>query len=299
VERQDATYHVDGETIRGWLYRPDRGERCPAVVFCPGYTGTKYAAFYQPYVEALTEAGYAVLLSDYRGWGDSGGERGIIDPRRQTDDLRAGLSFLETLPWVDPERLGILGVSYGGGHATVVDALDRRVRCGASISGVGDGTSFMRSMRREYEWYEFLDLLGEERRRLAQGGEPTMLHPNEEIQVATPERRATTVKGNVDPSKVPDRTPLICAQAMLDYAPRRYAAETRNMLWICVAEDAVVPAEHSRQMFDLAPEPKRLVVLPGRGHYAAYLDRFDVIWPEIRSWFGRHLGPRGPEGRDA
>lgn len=289
----DVTYYSDGQRIRGWLYLPQR-RPAPAVVFCPGYTGTKYAAFYQPYVEALVAAGYAVLLSDYRGWGDSEGPRGHIDPRMQTDDLRAGLSYLETRPEIDRSRLGLLGVSYGGGHATYINGVDARVRAAVSISGVADGRTFLRSMRREHEWYEFLDALAEERRRLAVGEAPRLVHPNEEIQVATPERRATTVKGNVDPSKLATETPLVCAQAMLDYAPRRLAPETRRMLWVCVEEDAVVPSEESRQMFDLAPHPKRLVVLPGRGHYSAYLEQFATIWAEIDTWFATHLAEPGP-----
>jgi uncharacterized protein len=294
VERVGVRYVSDGEWIDGWLYLAGRSEPGPAVIFCPGYTGTKYAAFYQPYVEALVGAGYAVLLSDYRGWGDSEGKRGIIDPRRQTDDLRAGISYLETRPEVDRSRIGVLGVSYGGGHATYINAVDRRVRTAVTISAVGDGQTFMKSMRREYEWYELLDALAEEHRRVATGNEPRLVHPNEEIQIATPERRTTTVKGNVDPSKLSTQTPLLCAQAMLDYSPRRYAAETRNMLWICVAEDAVVPSEQSYQMYNLAPEPKRLVVLPGRGHYSAYIDQFAAIWSEIEPWFGRFLASPEP-----
>lgn len=297
-EREDVEYTCDGVTIRGWLYRPaaEPGDatRRPAVVFCPGYSGTRYAAFYQPYVEALVARGTLVLLSDYRGWGDSEGPRGVIDPHLQTNDLRAGISYLETRPEVDPDRIGLLGVSFGGGHATTVNALDRRVRCAVAISAVGDGEGFLRSMRREYEWYELLDRLAAERTRVVLGGEAELVHPNEDIQISTPERRATRVKGAVDPSKVPDRTPLLCAQAILDYAPRRFAAETRCMLWICVADDAVVPSEQSRRMYGLAPEPKRLVVLPGRGHYSAYLDRFDAIWAETADWLDRHLGPRTP-----
>jgi hypothetical protein len=293
VEREDVWYHADGHRISGWLYVP-QVTPAPGVVFCPGYTGTKYAAFYQPYVEALVAAGYAVLLADYRGWGDSEGPRGHIDPRTQTDDLRAGLSYLETRPEIDSDRLGLLGVSYGGGHATYVNGIDSRVRSAVSISGVADGPAFLRSMRREYEWYEFVDAVADERRRLALGEAPRLVHPNEDIQVSTPERRATTVKGNVDPSKLATETPLICAQAMLDYSPRRLAPETRRMLWVCVAEDAVVPADHSRQMYALAPDPKRLLVLEGRGHYAAYLGHFATIWPEIDAWFGTHLAGTRP-----
>lgn len=298
MDRIDVQYVSGGDRISGWLYLPAAAGPAPAVVFCPGYTGTKYAAFYQPYVEALVGAGHAVLLSDYRGWGDSEGARGVIDPRMQTDDLRAGISFLETRPEIAGDRVGLLGVSYGGGHATYIDAVDNRIRAAVAISAVGDGREFMRGMRREYEWYEFQDALAEERRRVATGAQPRLAHPNEEIQIATPERKTTTVKGNVDPSKLATATPLMCAQAMLDYSPRRYAAETRNMLWICVAEDAVVPSEQSRAMFAAAPEPKRLVVLPGRGHYSAYLDRFDAIWSEIEAWFGQHLGPPTALGVD-
>jgi dipeptidyl aminopeptidase/acylaminoacyl peptidase len=298
-EREDVEYRSDGAVVRGWLHLPDTDSPAPAIVFCPGYSGTRQAAFYQPYVAALVEAGVGVLLSDYRGWGDSDGPRGVIDPRMQTDDLRAGLSYLETRPEVDRARLGLVGVSFGGGHATWIDGIDRRVRAAVSISGVADGADFLRSMRRRYEWYELLDRLEEEARSLVLGGTPTLVHPNEEIQIPTPERRSTTVKGPVDPSTVPTRTPLSNAQAIIDYAPRRVASETRRMLWVCVEHDAVVPSEHSHQMFQAAPEPKRLVVLPGTGHYRAYVDHLPIIRDEMLAWFKEHLIGVSPQVRDA
>jgi dipeptidyl aminopeptidase/acylaminoacyl peptidase len=294
MERRDVEYFSDQVSIRGWLYEPGTGGPSPAVLFCPGYSGTRYAAFYQPYIERLVSAGYAVLLSDYRGWGDSGGTRGVIDPRLQTDDLRAGISFLETVASVDAARIGLLGVSYGGGHATYVNAVDERVRTAAAISAVGDGEVLLRSMRREYEWYEFLAELGEERRRVVTGAEPRLVHPNEDIQIPTPERRSTKVKGAVDPSKTPTQTPLLNVQAILEYAPRRVAAETRRMLWICTEHDDVVPSHQSRLMFELAPQPKRLVVLPGGGHYRTYIEHLDRNVAEILSWFEQHLGSPQP-----
>jgi len=288
-QREDVEFRSDGVIVRGWLHLPDTAGPAPAVVFCPGYSGTRQAAFYQPYVEALADAGIGVLLSDYRGWGDSDGPRGVIDPRMQTDDLRAGLSYLETRPEVDGARLGLVGVSFGGGHATWINGIDRRVRAAVSISGVGDGADFLRSMRRRYEWYELLDRLEEEARSLVLGGEPTLVHPNEDIQIPTPERRSTTVKGPVDPSRTQTLTPLANAQAIIDYAPRRLAAETRRMLWLCVEHDAVVPSDQTRRMFLAAPEPKRLVILPGSGHYRAYVDHLETIRDEMLAWFAEHL----------
>ncbi len=288
-QREDVEYRSDGSTVRGWLHLPEATAPAPAVVLCPGYSGTRQAAFYQPYVTALVEAGIGVLLSDYRGWGDSDGPRGVIDPRMQTDDLRAGLSYLETRSEVDRSRLGLVGVSFGGGHATWIDGVDRRVRAAVSISGVGDGADFLRTMRRRHEWQELLDRLDEEARRIVLGGEPTLVHPNEDIQIPTPERRSTTVKGPLDPAKIPTRTPLMNARAIIDYAPRRLAPEARRMLWVCVEHDAVVPSEHSREMFRVAPEPKRLVILPGSAHYRAYVDQFETIRDEMLAWFSEHL----------
>ena len=290
LDRLDVEYQSGGDKIRGWLHLPaDTSGPVPAVVFCPGYTGTRYAAFYEPYVARMTDAGYAVLLSDYRGWGDSEGHRGVIDPLAQVEDLRRGLTFLETRPEVDPLRLALFGVSFGGGHATYVAGMDDRVRAAVSVSGVADGREWLRRMRPEHEWQDYLDRLAEERLRTVLGEPATLVHPNEEIQVSTPERRATTVKGRVDPAKVPQATPLECAQAIIDYRPLLLAPLARAMLWLYVERDSIVPAEHSRSMYEAAREPRRLVALPGRGHYSAYVEHFDRIWEETSAWLSIHL----------
>ena len=44
-------------------------------------------------------------------------------------DYRNAITFVQTLDGVDPERIGIWGTSYSGGHVLVVAAVDRRVRC--------------------------------------------------------------------------------------------------------------------------------------------------------------------------
>lgn len=296
MQTDNVEYWVRGDKVRGWFYAPDsRDDRLPGVVFCPGYSGTRFAAFYQAYVERLTDAGFVVLLSDYRGWGDSDGIRGVIDPLQQVEDIRAGLTYLETRPEVDRDRLALFGVSFGGGHATYVAGIDRRVRAAVAVSAVSDGREWMRRMRREYEWIDFLQQLSEERRSVVLGNPPTLVHPNEGIQVSTPERRTTKVKGQVDPSKIPDRSPLWCADAIIDYSPAVMAPNARGVLWICLEQDAVVPPEHSHTLYRLAQEPKRLVVLNGSSHYAAYVEHLDNIWRETRDWLTSRLSPVSSE----
>jgi pimeloyl-ACP methyl ester carboxylesterase len=287
---EEVGFSSGGERISAWYWAGAGVGRRPALVFCPGYTGTRYAAFYRPYVERLSGAGYSVLLLDYRGWGDSQGERGLILPLEQVADVRRALDWLETREDVDPGRLGLFGVSFGGGHATYVAGVDARVRALVAISAVADGARWLREMRREHEWQDFLDRLHRHRLEQTLTGRREWVDPTEEIMVGTPERRESTVKGSVPEGKVPNRTPLDCAEAILEYRPVDVAHRIRGAgLWFAVERDSIVVADHSRSLHAAAPEPKRLVVLPGREHYRAYVDHLEVISAEALAWYGAHL----------
>lgn len=293
---ENVEFQSGGETVRGWFLTPPGTveEPGPGVVFCAGFTGTKYAAFYVPYVDHLVDAGYSVLMIDYRGWGDSDGERGVIDPASQVEDIRSGLTYLGERPEVDADRCGILGMSFGGGNVVRAASLDDRVRCCIAISAVGDGGLWLRQMRREYEWYELLDRIADDRRRRVAGAPPELVSPVEDIMIQTPERRQTTVKGAVPAGMVSTTTPLWCAEEIRNYKPYLEAARISpaGLLLFAVEEDAVVPAEHSRLIYEHAVEPKRLVLMEGREHYGTYLGKFDRIWPEIASWLETHLHER-------
>lgn len=288
---ESVTYYSGSDKVHAWLYLPGNAPPCPAVVFAPGFTGTKFAAFYRPYVDRMLEAGVAVLLIDYRGWGESEGPRGHIRPLWQVEDLRNALSYLEVRPEIDADRLGIFGVSFGGGNATYVTSVDARVRCGIAISAVGDGEDWLRSMRRSYEWREFLDLLNDNRRQTTQTGVGRIVDPTNGIMIETPERRETAVKGDVPTEMVPRETPLDCANEIIDYRPKDvlHRKGDRAMMWICVADDVVVPPRQTHEMYAIASEPKRLLVLPGRAHYGAYVEHCEAIMDASIAWFAEHL----------
>jgi dipeptidyl aminopeptidase/acylaminoacyl peptidase len=291
VDKYDVSYFSGGARCSAWFYPAGPAAPAPAVVFCPGYTGTKFASFYQPYVERLTGEGIAVLLIDYRGWGESEGPRGVIDPLAQVADIRAGLTYLETRPEVDRSALGVVGVSFGGGHATYVAGVDRRVRAGVSVSGVADGSAFLRACRREYEWGEFQAELDDYRRELVTTGVAREVAPMGDIVLPTPERRTTSVKGAVPAGMTPDRTPLVCADLIMDYRPVDVVPRISGaMLWTYVEGDVVVPAEHSLAMYEAASEPRRLVPLRGGSHYAAYVEHFPTIADEMAGWLRTWLG---------
>jgi cephalosporin-C deacetylase-like acetyl esterase len=66
-----------------------------------------------------------VLAYHHRNFGDSDGEpRQELDPWMQVRDYRNAITFVQTLDGVDPERIGIWGTSYAGGHVLVVADAD-------------------------------------------------------------------------------------------------------------------------------------------------------------------------------
>jgi alpha-beta hydrolase superfamily lysophospholipase len=86
------------------------------------------------FAERFAAAGFAALVFDHRGFGDSGGEPDLFDPARQLEDWRAAIAFARSLPEVDPERVATFGSSMGGGNALAAAAEDPRVA--AAISQV-------------------------------------------------------------------------------------------------------------------------------------------------------------------
>jgi dienelactone hydrolase len=94
-----------------------------------GFAGTKEHGL-ERFAQAFAAAGFVVLVHDHRNFGASGGDlRGDVDPWRQIADWRRAISYLEARPEVDPSRIGLWGTSYAGGHALVLGATDRRLRC--------------------------------------------------------------------------------------------------------------------------------------------------------------------------
>jgi uncharacterized protein len=289
VQPEPVSYLSGGEEISGWYF--PAATSGPAVVLCPGFTGTKFADFYTPYIAAMVELGISVLVSDYRGWGESGGNRGEIVPSREVEDVRNALSFLETRPEVDRSRLWLFGVSFGGGIAVQTAGLDRRVRLTVAVSPVADGSRWLREMRREYEWQEFLDAIERDRRGRVLGMSPVIVPTAQGIMIATPERAVTAVKGALPEGLAVEETPLWCAEEILSFAPYRVArtATRDGLLLFAVENDVVVRPSHAERIAAHAGSDRELVMLRGGGHYEAYVQHADEIIERTRRFVSERL----------
>lgn len=119
-----------GELCRGWLYAPDaESGRLPAVIMAHGFGAVKELRL-DAYAEKFAEAGYAVLVFDYRHFGASEGEpRQLIDISLQLEDWRSALAFARHHSAIDANRIALWGSSFSGGHVVEIAAVDQKVRC--------------------------------------------------------------------------------------------------------------------------------------------------------------------------
>ena len=274
-----------GARVCGWLHRPDDPPaRSPFIVQGPGWLGLADAKLYQPYHEAFTKAGFSVLIFDYRGFGESGGDRGTLSPAWQIEDWRSAFAYMRGRDDMDPARAAIFGSGgTGGGNAVAVAALEPDVRATISQVPVADGRDWLHRMRAEHEWVAFLASVEADRRARASGGKGTTVHPREGIMVETPERRASSVKADVD-ARIPTAVPLSAAQGIIEYRPIDVADRVRALMVIAVEDDAVTPTDHAVALYERARRPKKLVLQRNTTHYAAYKQNAAQVIPMMVDW---------------
>ncbi|ART71384.1 hypothetical protein BTO20_25095 [Mycobacterium dioxanotrophicus] len=136
--------------MAGNLYLPpgfDPQDSYPAVVTVHPGGGVKEqtAALY---ADKLSEQGFVSLAFDASYQGDSGGApRHLEDPDARVEDIRAAVDHLQSLDYVDAERIGVWGVCAGGGYAVAATMTDHRIKAIGTVSAVNIGASWRRG------WY--------------------------------------------------------------------------------------------------------------------------------------------------
>jgi fermentation-respiration switch protein FrsA (DUF1100 family) len=117
-----TTFSSSGTSCAVTVLRPVSSSEMPvpAIVMAHGFGSPRALRLYA-YAERFAAAGYAAVVFDYRGFGDSEGEpRQLLDISMQHDDWRAALGFARSLPGIDANRIVAWGTSFGGGHVLTV-----------------------------------------------------------------------------------------------------------------------------------------------------------------------------------
>lgn len=285
MHKQTITFSSEGIELAGWLMQPPGVEHYPLIILTHGLSGIVDLDL-ERYAEIFCAAGFACLAYDHRNWGRSGGEpRSETDPWRQVADLREAISFARTLPAVDPERIGLWGTSYAGGHVLTTTALDRRVCCAVSqvplISGSRTFDAWVPSARRD----KFLARLDADRDARRRGEAPAT------VPAAGPgsETEQWVLANDVHGSYRNELT-LRSFDLLRTYEPIAFVEriEPTPLLMIVASNDVQTPTAWQLEAFAKIGGTKRLLEIDCR-HYDVYMDYLEEAAAGALDWYQTHL----------
>ena len=172
MSEQPVTFPSAGLELSGAVHVP-RGmrasERRAGFLVLHGFGSNKTSSNTMQPTRVLGELGYVVLRFDMRGCGDSGGERGRVICLEQVEDTPNAVTFLAAHPAVDPQRIAVIGSSFGGAVAVYAAGVDERLAAVISNGGWGDGERKFRGQHRSpQEWARFTDMLRQGREQINQ-----------------------------------------------------------------------------------------------------------------------------------
>lgn len=294
----EVTFYSDSLKIAGYLYTPadwKPGDPVrPGVLVLAGYSGNTQADCTHM-MKRLCAEGWFVFGFDYQGFGKSEGKRNRHRALEQAQNCYDAISYMQGVPGIDPQRIGLYGTSFGGANGVWVTAFDERVKVLVTSVGVMNGETWMKSIRRPWEWLEFKKgIVTDAQRRVREGTPKIVFHGD--IMLRDPDsarqREMHKEQGHAFQSEERD---IESAEATMRYRPDWVVDKIspRPALFIYAEFDNLVPPEQQLHCFEKCGEPKKLVKLPKAGHYDSYefrnAEMSKITYRETIAWFRQYL----------
>ena len=298
--REKVEFLSDGLKIIGNLFKPDNfeeGDVLPAVIVAGPMTGVKEQVS-GLWAERLAKAGFVTLAFDHRNFGESEGTpRQHEDPAKKIEDLKNAISFLASLPEVDPSKIGACGISMGGGYVLQLAAWDRRIKAVTIVaSGLNLGDTFLEMMGKE-ALIKRLEELNAARQKhydtgevqyipaVATGGKPAAMIGDEPFEYYGTSR-------SWSPGWV-NRYTTESIENLMSFNAVSYAHHVAPtpLLIIHGKNDKYCLPKFAQEVYDKAGEPKVIMWVDAPNH----IDLYDVekyLEPAVNKtveWFNKYL----------
>ncbi|MGB5080299.1 MAG: alpha/beta fold hydrolase [Burkholderiales bacterium] len=284
-----VSFASDGLELAGVLHLPDSRaaeERRAAFLVLHGFGSNKDAGGGTVVAKMLAGLGYAALRFDFRGCGESEGERGRVICREQVRDTRNALSHLATRAEIEPKRIGVVGQSFGAAVAVYAAGVDRRIAACISSGGWGNGAKkFRRQHASPSAWRKFCAMLKEGKRR-KRSGRPMTVSRYDIVPI--PPR----LRGNLAPGSIME-FPFEVVETMMAFNANEVVGRIapRPLLLLHSANDSVTPTEQSVELFERAGKPTDLHLIADVDHFM-FSEQNALVVNLVRDWLDKHFPPR-------
>ena len=288
--QEQITFPSNGLKLSGVAHLPADllpGEHRAAFLILHGFGGNKNGQGQIVMAEQLGQWGYITLRFDFRGCGESAGEHGRIICLDQVADTTSALTYMASRRDVDPDRIALVGSSFGAAVAVYTGGADTRVAAVISSGGWGDGE---RKFRRQHPtpeaWARFTKMLADGREHRAKTGKSLMV-PRFDI-VPIPER----LRGNMSAGSIME-FPAETAESMYNFRADDMVEKIspRPLLLLHSANDSVTPTEESIELFRRARQPVELYLLADVDHFM-FNQRNPRVARLVADWLERFFPAR-------
>jgi len=256
------------------------------------------------YATKMAERGFVTLSLDLSFWGESQGQpRNAVLPDIYAEDFSAAVDFLGTRPFVDRDRIGIIGICGSGSFAVSAAKIDPRMKAIAAVSMYDMGAANRNALKHSLTIEQRKQIIAEaaEQRYVEfTGGETkyTSGTTNELNENTHPIQREffdfyRTPRGEfTSKSSSPELTthPTLTSNIkFMNFYPFNDIETISPRPMLFIAGENAHSREFSEDAYRLAGEPKELYIVPNAGHVDLY-DRTELIpFDKLESFFSENL----------
>lgn len=290
MRAEEATFYSDGLKLDGAFHLPDdldENRKHPLVIPCSGFTGLR-SIHPERFARYLTEHGYSCFSFDYRGFGNSEGERGRVILEEQVRDVLHAVGYVEGDERVNPDRLVLLG--WGMGAGVVLDAARELLGVVGliAVNGLYSGKRVQQSHHSTKGFLQFRDRVRAEyaaraRSGEAQWGDPFYYYPLDEDS-----RHYVENVLRRQPGYDAEQYSGELADSLLRWNPAAHGPDMRTPLLIAHGtRNALHPSTEAEALFAAYAGPKELYWIEGAGHTEWMFDdnpHFRALAARIVRW---------------
>ncbi len=302
VDHQKVTFkNRYGITLAADLYLPkNRENQRLAAIVVGGPFGAVKEQSSGLYAQIMAERGFVTLAFDGSYTGESGGEpRNVASPDINTEDFMAAVDFIGLQPYVDRERIGVIGICGWGGMALNAVAADKRVKA-VVASTMYDMT---RAMSKGYndsvtaaQRSHTLEQLSRQRWKDAESGKPAYQPAYNKLKGGEAQFLVDYADYYMTPRGYHPRavnsgnawtvaTPL----SFMNMPILTYIKEISPRPILFVHGEKAHSLYFAHTAYAAAAQPKELLIVKGTNHVDLY-DRTDKIpFDRMAEFFGKHL----------